>query len=72
MLKPEIYLVLIISVITLFNESYAKGGKGGMNTGVRIYNINGPKSLKSLYSYLENCALNDTFNSLVFQSFSLK
>ena len=39
MLKPEIYLVLIISVITLFNESYAKGGKGGMNTGVRIYNI---------------------------------
>ena len=45
MLKPEIYLVLIISVITLFNESYAKGGKGGMNTGVRIYNINGPKSL---------------------------
>ena len=46
MLKPEIYLVLIISVITLFNESYAKGGKGGMNTGVRIYNINGPKSFK--------------------------
>ena len=37
MLKPEIYLVLIISVITLFNESYAKGGKGGMNTGVRMY-----------------------------------
>ena len=50
MLKTEIYLVLIISVITLFNESYAKGGKGGMNTGVRIYyNINGPKSLKSLF-----------------------
>ena len=36
MLKPVIYLALIISVVTLFGESYAKGGMRKVKVKVKL------------------------------------